>query len=396
MKDFLIRVVSVLLVLALGVWLMSVTEWVDTEKAMPARGEALTNPLYGTQALLRELGVQVVRQQSLERLPPRDGLLVLVSHHWDLFPERARQLRDWVEGGGHLVIPSSFVGQPSFEDWLPVMAVDVPKTAPDPSRAKEAQPEDWRCRLLTELHASPAADGRVGAHGFLVCGEHIHSQYQPSEGALSPLWSAQGTRGVEALRMPVGQGSVTVLGAWALLDNQSLLKGDNALFAVTALQARVGTEVWFVAEETREPVWPWLWRHAWVAWGLWLWVLALALWRAAPRFGPLALPAGVHRRSIAEQVRGTGHFLLRHGAGPLHAAQVRALAQAVVKHLRPRASDDTPQRMAMLAHAVGLDADALAQAHGRLVRKPASMAADLELLETARRRLVALPSAERF
>ena len=55
----------------------------------------------------------------------------------------------------------------------------------------------------------------------------------------------------------------------------------------------------------------------------------LALWRGGVRFGPLTAASETARRSLAEQIRGTGQFVLRHGGGEaLHAAAVRALNEA--------------------------------------------------------------------
>jgi hypothetical protein len=154
------------------------------------------------------------------------------------------------------------------------------------------------------------------------------------------------------------------------------------------LQPHAGAVFWFVAEESRETFVPWLWQQAWPACLLGLLALALALWRAAPRFGPLAAPAGTARRSMAEQVRGTGRFLHRHGPVVLHAAQVRALNEAATGALGRFA--DTSQRVAAIAQATAIDPRTLVLALDARARNPAVMASDLELLEAARRRLLAL------
>ena len=61
-------------------------------------------------------------------------------------------------------------------------------------------------------------------------------------------------------------------------------------------------------------------------------MVALGLWRCAVRFGPLIAPPERARRSLAEQIRGTGQFALRFGGGKaLHAAAARALREAALK-----------------------------------------------------------------
>ena len=132
---------------------------------------------------------------------------------------------------------------------------------------------------------------------------------------------------------------------------------------------------------------PWLWHQAWAALLLGLLALALALWRAGVRFGPLAPSAPSHRRSMAEQVRGTARFLHMHGPKALHTAQLRALHASAARQLPRYSQLDALRRTAGIARATGLDARALERAQDDKARNPAVLAADLELLETARRRL---------
>jgi hypothetical protein len=384
MKDRLIHILLGVLLLAGGAWLVSATEWVDVDTPTPARGEALSNPLYATEKLLGALGARVSKRKSLDAMPPPQARLVLVSRNWDLFPERSKRLREWVAQGGHLVIPGYLAGHKSLKDWLPVTE-QSPLKQPAMPRIFDKAAKDMDCRVLTEADDVPAsyADSR----SFRACGAYYSPQYLPANRQAAALWSLQGTGGVEAVRVQVGQGTVTVLGGWNLLSNSNLLRADNAPLAATALQARAGAEFWFVAEEAREPFVPWLWHQAWAALLLGLLALALALWRASVRFGPLAPSASAHRRSMAEQVRGTARFLHMHGPKALHAAQLRALHESAARQL-PRFSQLEPaRRTAEIARITGLDARALDRAQADRARNPAVLAADLELIETARRRL---------
>lgn len=386
MRDRLILVLLAVLLLAGGAWLVSATEWTEVDVPTPAKGEALTNPLYATEKLLAALGAKVVRHKSLDAMPPPQARLVLVSRNWDLFPERTQRLRAWVAQGGHLVIPGFLVRHKSLTDWLPVTEENAirPQTV-TPTRPFNKAAKDADCRSLEEPPevASSYGDSRA----FRVCGAYFSPQYLPANRQAAPLWSLRGTAGMEAVRVQVGQGTVTVLGGWGLLGNSNLLRADNAQLAAAALQARAGAEFWFVAEEAREPFVPWLWHQAWAALLLGLLALALALWRAGVRFGPLAPSAPAQRRSMAEQVRGTARFLHMHGPKALHAAQLRALHASAARQL-PRFSQLIPaQRTSEIARATGLDARALERAQADRARTRGLLAADLELLETARRRL---------
>ena len=389
MRDRLVLILLGVLLLAGGAWLMSATEWVDEDTPTPAKGEALSNPLYATEKLLGALGARVVRHTSLDAMPPPQARLVLVSRNWDLFPERAQRLRAWVAQGGHLVIPGFLAGHKSLKGWLPVTEQSPLKSESPamPPRPLGKPAKDMDCRALEEPAevAASYGDSRV----YRACGAYYSPQYLPVNRQAAPLWSLRGTAGTEAVRVQVGQGTVTVLGGWNLLGNGNLLRADNAQLAAAALQARAGAEFWFVAEEAREPFMPWLWHQAWAALLLGLLALALALWRGGVRFGPLAPSAPSHRRSMAEQVRGTARFLHMHGPKALHAAQLRALHAAAARQLPRFLQLDALGRTAGIARATGLDARALERAQDDKARNPAVLAADLELLETARRRLEA-------
>lgn len=388
MKDTLIRVLVGVLLLAGAAWLVSATEWKDVDTPTPARGEALTNPHYAAGKLLRALGGSVSRHSSLDTLPPPQARLVLVSTNWDLFRDRQPRLREWIRQGGHLVIPGYLVSHRSFKDWVPVKSESPLRQASPasaPSRPAERKPRNEDCHVLAEPDEVPASYS--DSRDFFVCGAYYSPQYLPVNPAATPTWSLKGERGTEAVRMPFGRGTVTVIGPWAALGNKDLLRGDNAQFMAAALQVRAGATYWFVAEEAREPFVPWLWHQAWAALLLGLLALAVALWRASVRFGPLARPASAHRRSMAEQVRGTAGFLHMHGSQALHLAQLRALHESATRHLRRFAQLGATARTTEIARATGLDANALARAQAERQRNPRVMAADLELMETARRRL---------
>ncbi|MEO8248733.1 MAG: DUF4350 domain-containing protein [Burkholderiales bacterium] len=385
MKSRLLHAAAWLLAIAFAIWLIQATEWVDEHKPTRARGEALTNPLYAAQTMLRALGATVVQRQDLDEMPPPRGQLILLSNHWDLFEGREERLHDWVEKGGHLVIPGPMALRAPLKDWLPLSHTPLaPLRKPNADEKDYSVPARDDCVALAQ---SPDAPERYfDALGLRACGTRANASFAPQANDQLPLWSMVGPKGAEMLRVPFGRGTVTVIADMDLLRNDDVLQGDNPLIVVAALQAVRGADLMFVAEESREPFMSWLWQRGWVAIMLALLALAAALWRAAVRFGPLAQPAAVGRRSIAEQVRGTAAFLRRHGGESLHAAQLRALSEAAARRLH-RAKRTPIEYARAIGTATGLDATALATALATRSRKSAALAADLKLLETARRRL---------
>ena len=93
------------------------------------------------------------------------------------------------------------------------------------------------------------------------------------------------------------------------------------------------------------------------------------------------------RRSLADQIRGSGRFALRHGGGlALHAACVRALDEAARRRISRYALLTRDERSAALARATGFDRDSLAAAiHDPRRRTAGELHRTIALLEAARR-----------
>src|SRR5690606_19126436 len=116
---------------------------------------------------------------------------------------------------------------------------------------------------------------------------------------------------------------------------------------------------------------------------------ALALWRGSSRFGPPAGAPDPARRSLAEQIVGTGRFTLRFGGGrALHMATVRALHETAQRYVSGYGSMHGDARIAALASNTGLDETTLAEAINYSGPRSASeLRKAIALLETARRRI---------
>lgn len=404
-----LRALIAAMLLGLVAWLASCTEWAEVEVPTPARGEAARNRHYAAQALLRRLGTTVATPENLAQLPPAGATLLLTSWHWDIFPERAQRLRQWVEDGGQLVIFSDNLNQKQLKGWLPVRWLEPPRRqkprddeAADAEENEDSDEDDIEAaeprqmavlrRLKIPCHDTAEPDSVAPhyagtARHYKLCG-FIYSGWklQPNGSA---LWSIDGRDGPLLLRVAKGRGTVTVIQPVGLLDNDRVLQSDNGLAAVAALQARRGSTVWFVTEEARPSLLAWLWQEAAAVVLLAAAALVLALWRGARRFGPLAALAATGRRSMAEQIAGTAQFLRKQGPEALLAAQIRALEAAARSHIRLYDTLDRGQRAAAIARHTGQDAAALSSALDKsLARKRHDLPATLELLETARRLLV--------
>ncbi|MGQ3054185.1 MAG: DUF4350 domain-containing protein [Roseateles sp.] len=414
----------VVLGLFLGGWWLSInTEWVAVERPRPAQGEARDNPVYAAEQLLRRLGMQAVHHESLMALPPRQARLVLLSNDWELMPERAEQLHQWVRRGGHLVLTAHDDWQDTtLANWVPVHAVYVKSTerpkASSPASMPSATPA-LRGRAATApvrstLASTPPLWGDteavVACNAFFDPGWTLRAK--PGHAAVWSLARVNGTpatqtvvarqtqalqarppaQAVQVLRVPVGQGSVTVLNTGhQVFSNNVVLPCDNALVLAAALQAEPGATAWIYLHEKREALLPWLWHSGWIALVIGGLALAAALWRAAVRFGPRLAPAPRLRRSISEQVRGLGAYLQGSGREALLAAQQRALTEMAIRTLPRYARLPVNERVKAIAAATGLAAVDIYAALAARYCTRAELPQRLQLLETARRRLQRTP-----
>jgi hypothetical protein len=437
---------------ALGVLVLRNTEWVDVTIPRAYTGKAAESPTYALERLLERTGTVVVSRTDLAVLPPREATLLLRDWNWGVLPERDRALRAWVEAGGQLVLSRWIVTSLGNDGWIPVDTVrpaggkgkdpaskdraPAPQT-PSPRRARPATisglPPEEPCRPVHEppgmAEAYPAAERPVGAVEPAAGAEApdetpgAPSAYPTpagDEAAPSPaaapepatglqlcvygwtpltttaptLWALQsGEHGAEVLRIALGRGSVTVLPGPSLLGNHNLLRGDDSLIALAALQAGTGSQVWIVSAGSGDGLLAWIWEHGRSAVLAALLALALWLWRSSLRFGPPRGPAPATRRSMIEQITGTAEFLWRRSPAALHAAQLRALEEAAARRVHDFAVLDREGRAAAIARATGYDAGALALAMDAVVgTRPGTLGSRLATLELARRALAAAPA----
>ncbi|MES1195621.1 MAG: hypothetical protein ABUL58_01590, partial [Steroidobacter sp.] len=192
-----------------------------------------------------------------------------------------------------------------------------------------------------------------------------------------------------AIRIAVGRGSVTVFNSEPF-GNREILYGEHGLLFVTATQLHGGDEIYFLMDEKGVPLLKLIWRYGSPVVVLALLLALAALWRNGMGFGPMAaIPDGA-RRSLAEQITGTGHFILRFdGDQVLHAAMVRGLTDAARRHIAHYERLGTQERIDALARATGMNAETLGNAlHYQGRRRAAELRHAIALLEHARRHLL--------
>ena len=367
---------------------------------MPLRGEAARNPFYGAQRFAETLGARTYWDQTLEVSQP-GAVLVLSGWRWGLSDRRRLALERWVESGGRLVVDRSVVNDDAFGAWSGIAPryrdlADEDKPAGDATGASDARAGSpkpggtgipgmmTRCQAVLE---TIGPDGRANAPPitYQLC-DAFRWMYLISRRA--PTWALTDHLGtLQGVRVAVGRGSVTVVNATPF-RYRGLIDGDHGRIFVAATQLRRGDLLRFLSEEDHPSLLALLWQQGAPVVVLTLGALALALWRGAARFGPLAPPESTARRSLAEQILGTGQFALQRGDGAaLHAAVVRGLDEAARRRVPGYVRLSGSERAAAIARLTGVDDAALdAALHNPDRRRSDRLRSTIALLELARRR----------
>lgn len=367
-------------VVALIAWVASNTYWADTKVPMPPKGEALTNPFYAAQRFAEALGARSAWDRAFTT-PPADSVIVLSTWHWDLSAGRREALEGWVESGGRLVIDRTLAGgENEFERWSGILREYRERDGAEESAESK---RDGACRMFQQEQNGTPSSG-MPTERYRMCDLDGVSFLTSTRNA---GWVLRDESGIQAMRVPVGRGSVTVINTTPFRD-RNLFKGDHGWLFVAATQMRRGDDVHFLSEDAHPSLLALLWQYGAPVVMLTFTLLAVVLWRGGVRFGPLAAMPDPARRSLAEQICGTGQFALRNGGGDaLHAASVRALDEAAHRRVPTYAQLSADERAAALARLTGFDRDALAAAvHHAGGRRSHELRNRIALLEAARRR----------
>jgi hypothetical protein len=362
-------------------WVASNTDWVDIKLPMPLRGEARTNPFYAAERFTEALDARATRDR-LFAVPPSQAVVVLSAWNWNLSATRRDALQRWVESGGRLVVDSTLLGDNrDFERWS-----HIARRYQERPLKKRDDDAGEKCRQFEEERDGTHAGGSAAA-SYSMC--DVNRDVSLTSTA-PPQWALRDPSGVQAIRVAVGNGSVTVINADPF-RYLNLLDGDHGAVLVAAAQMRRGDDVHFLSEDDQPSLLALAWQYGAPIVGLVIALVALMLWRQAVRFGPLAAADVLSRRSLTEQIRGTGQFALRYGGESLHAASRRALDEAAQRKINGYAQLPRDARTVAVADLTGIGRAALAAAAAEAARsrRPQDLRRSIALLETARRRVIA-------
>jgi len=388
---------------------------VNQQIPLPAKGEAAYNPLY---ALKKALQAQGVRATSYASLNPaalalgKNDTLVLFTRPEALNDAQAQRILDWVERGGHLVMP----GPASSGAPGPLAAAFALRGAKEAASNKKAADDDdddvdvgddgggVDCSLVWEktpntadasdkvespdkvdtASASDSSGGFDNAGALSLCNARFVAN--STEFALS---GGDDERGYRFARRSWGEGLVSVTDL-RFLDNRHLNSPTAAEMAFQVLAPRLGQGAFHLVYSADVPsLWRLLLTYGWpVLLPLMLALIAWLAWRSQ-RLGPITPQPPAHRRALLEHVQAAGEFAFRRGRGiALHASVLNLFKQRLSRRDPAIAALNGEALVQALSERLSLDAQRIRHAlQPTVMQRPDAFMQSISTLLQMRNRL---------
>jgi hypothetical protein len=329
--------------------------------------EALGNPYLAAEHFLREQGLVVDHANGLERLsdlPPKDRSLLLLGERGNMTPRQVDQLLDWAKSGGHLLVVAEALWDEETDKSgdLLLDRLYIHQTLSDepdqlaPARKKKG-PD------LTKLYV----DNETAPAYF-----SFDTDFNLTDPKHLAQFSANSAKSSHLMQLNLGQGSVTVVTDSDLWKTPGIGKHDNAWLLWHLNQ---GTHVTLLFNSDVDDLFTLLMRYFPQALAALAALIALALWQAGIRQGPLQAPAPRARRQLQEHLEASADFLLRRsGQGPLLHALQRDILRAARRRHPGFEHLDTAEQWQVLEHLTRQPSHVISQALGPLPAKRLSSA----------------------
>lgn len=329
--------------------------------------EALGNPYLAAEHFLRQQGLAVERASGLERLsdlPPRGRSLLLLGERDNMTPRQVDQLLDWAKSGGHLLVVAEALWdeETAKSGDLLLDRLHIQQTLSDeseqPAPARKQKKPD-----LTKLYV----DNETAPAYF-----SFDTDFNLTDPKHLAQFSANSARSSHLMQLNLGQGRVTVVTDSDLWKTPGIGQHDNAWLLWYLNQ---GTDVSLLFNSDVDDLFTLLMRYFPQALVALAALIALALWQAGMRQGPIQAPAPKARRQLQEHLQASADFLLRRsGQGTLLHALQRDILRAARRRHPGFEHLNTADQWQVLEHLTRQPSHVISQALGPLAAKRLSSA----------------------
>ena len=329
--------------------------------------EALGNPYLAAEHFLRQQGLAVERASGLERLsdlPPRGRSLLLLGERDNMTPRQVDQLLNWAKSGGHLLVVAEALWdeETAKSGDLLLDRLHIQQTLSDeseqPAPARKQKKPD-----LTKLYV----DNETAPAYF-----SFDTDFNLTDPKHLAQFSANSARSSHLMQLNLGQGRVTVVTDSDLWKTPGIGQHDNAWLLWYLNQ---GTDVSLLFNSDVDDLFTLLMRYFPQALVALAALIALALWQAGMRQGPIQAPAPKARRQLQEHLQASADFLLRRsGQGTLLHALQRDILRAARRRHPGFEHLNTADQWQVLEHLTRQPSHVISQALGPLAAKRLSSA----------------------
>ena len=329
--------------------------------------EALGNPYLAAEHFLRQQGLAVERASGLERLsdlPPNGRSLLLLGERDNMTPRQVDQLLDWAKSGGHLLVVAEALWdeETAKSGDLLLDRLHIQQTLSDeseqPAPARKQKKPD-----LTKLYV----DNETAPAYF-----SFDTDFNLTDPKHLAQFSANSARSSHLMQLNLGQGRVTVVTDSDLWKTPGIGQHDNAWLLWYLNQ---GTDVSLLFNSDVDDLFTLLMRYFPQALVALAALIALALWQAGMRQGPIQAPAPRARRQLQEHLQASADFLLRRsGQGTLLHALQRDILRAARRRHPGFEHLNTADQWQVLEHLTRQPSHVISQALGPLAAKRLSSA----------------------
>ncbi|MCM2375875.1 DUF4350 domain-containing protein [Pseudomonas marginalis] len=333
--------------------------------------EALANPYLAAEHFLRQQGLTVEQANSLERLtalPAKGNSLLLLSERSNMSPRQVEQLLGWAKSGGHLLLVAEALWDEEtgksgdlLLDRLPIH--QTLSDEPDELAPTREKPPKKKAPDLTKLYV----DNETAPAYF-----SFDTDFNLTDPKHLAQFSANSAKSTHLMQLHLGEGSVTVITDSDLWKTPNIGKHDNAWLLWYLNQ---GTAVTLLFNSDFDGLFTLLLRYFPQALVALIALVALALWRAGMRHGPVQPPASNARRQLQEHLKASADFLLRRSG---HGTLLHALQRDILRTARRRHPGfehlDNAEQWRVLEHLTRQPSHVISQALGPLPAKRLSSA----------------------
>jgi hypothetical protein len=287
--------------------------------------EARANPYLAAEHFLRQQGLTVTHANSLEPLadlPPKGNSLLLLGERSNMTPGQVSQLLDWAKSGGHLLVVAEALWDEeagSSGDLL-LDRLNIHQALSE-AFDEPASPRKKKAPDLTKLYV----DNETAPAYF-----NFDTDFNLTDPKHLAQFSANSAKSSHLMQLDFGDGRVTVVTDSDLWKNPSIGQYDNAWLLWYLNQ---GTDVTLLFHTEVDSLLTLLMRYFPQALVALVALIALGLWQAGVRQGPITAPAPKARRQLQEHLQASADFLLRRGG---QGALLRALQQDIQRAARRR------------------------------------------------------------